>query len=155
MLHVSGILLTTLDRGVFELPGVLHCWPASVRIFARPAFFAKYEVHDILVHDPFGNEDKAAAALSIGVGSFDEPKDAGVLAHLLEHMVFKGSTKFPNQGEFLSYIQERGGEANTVTENEYTCFYFDVREDFFKDALERSSNNSSGMSSTVKGVVES
>ena len=39
----------------------------------------------------------AACALYIGAGSFDEPEDVGGLAHFLEHMLFMGSEKFPDE----------------------------------------------------------
>lgn len=39
------------------------------------------------------NIDKAAAALNVNIGSFADPKDVPGVAHLLEHMLFMGSTK--------------------------------------------------------------
>lgn len=48
---------------------------------------------------------KAAAALSIGVGSFSDPPDIPGLAHFLEHMVFMGSEKYPQENDFDSFIK--------------------------------------------------
>ena len=47
--------------------------------------------------------------MSIGVGSFSDPDDIPGLAHFLEHMVFMGSEKFPEENALdvvvkVSYI---------------------------------------------------
>jgi predicted Zn-dependent peptidase len=47
---------------------------------------------------------KAAAALCVSVGSFSDPKHVPGMAHFLEHMVFMGSEKFPDENDFNSFI---------------------------------------------------
>lgn len=49
-------------------------------------------------------EKLAAAALCVGVGSFSDPRNVQGLAHFLEHMIFMGSKKFPQENEYDSYI---------------------------------------------------
>ncbi|PRQ34773.1 putative nardilysin [Rosa chinensis] len=44
---------------------------------------------------------KAAAAMCVGIGSFSDPPEAPGLAHFLEHMLFMGSTEFPDENELL------------------------------------------------------
>lgn len=44
--------------------------------------------------------EKASTALSVGVGSFQDPISAQGLAHYLEHMLFMGTTKYPNENEY-------------------------------------------------------
>ncbi|KAH8066802.1 M16 peptidase-like protein [Aureococcus anophagefferens] len=46
-----------------------------------------------LVSDPAG--EKAAAALSVGVGAYADRKDRAGLAHFLEHMLFQGTATYP------------------------------------------------------------
>lgn len=48
---------------------------------------------------------QAAAGLCIGVGSFSDPKNVQGMAHFLEHMVFMGSKKFPEENDFDSFIK--------------------------------------------------
>lgn len=43
---------------------------------------------------------KSAAALSVGVGSFLDPHEAQGLAHYLEHMLFMGTEKYPEENEY-------------------------------------------------------
>lgn len=43
---------------------------------------------------------KSSAALSMGVGSFKDPITSQGLAHYLEHMLFMGTTKYPDENEY-------------------------------------------------------
>lgn len=79
----------------------------------------------------------AAAALVVGVGSFLDPKDAQGLFHFLEHMLFMGSSKFPDENEYDSFLSKHGGSSNAFTDTEQTCYYFDVNHKFLKPALDR------------------
>ena len=47
-------------------------------------------------HAPPPAVKKAAAALSVGVGYFSDPWHLQGLSHYLEHMLFMGSTKYPD-----------------------------------------------------------
>ncbi|MDK9764370.1 insulinase family protein [Vibrio sp. D420a] len=89
----------------------------------------------LLVHDQ--HAQKAAAALAVNVGHFDDPSDREGLAHYLEHMLFLGTEKYPKVGEFQSFISQHGGSNNAWTGTEHTCFFFDVELDAFKNALDR------------------
>ena len=44
---------------------------------------------------------KSAAALAVNVGHFDDPMDRQGLAHYLEHMLFLGTEKYPNENEYV------------------------------------------------------
>ncbi|KAL5720801.1 nardilysin [Ranunculus cassubicifolius] len=80
---------------------------------------------------------KAAAALCVGMGSFSDPFEAQGLAHFLEHMLFMGSTEFPDENEYDSYLSKHGGSSNAYTETEYTCYHFEVNREYLKGALKR------------------
>eukprot|EP00249_Psilotum_nudum_P016776 c25983_g1_i2 orf=79-3465(+) len=79
----------------------------------------------------------AAAAMCVGVGSFSDPKDGQGMAHFLEHMLFMGSSKFPNENEYDAFLSKHGGSSNAFTETELTCYYFGVNHKFLKPALDR------------------
>ena len=80
---------------------------------------------------------KSAAGMCIGMGSFSDPQDLPGLAHFLEHMVFMGSTKYPDENAFDQFIQKHGGYDNAHTDTELTTFYFEVQRRNFREALDR------------------
>ncbi|ELA42243.1 uncharacterized protein VICG_00642 [Vittaforma corneae ATCC 50505] len=69
---------------------------------------------------------KASCALSVGVGSFDEPDDIPGLAHFLEHMLFMGTEKYPGENMFFEFISQHNGYSNAFTCDEHTTYYCDV-----------------------------
>ncbi|KAH8338656.1 hypothetical protein KR059_011100, partial [Drosophila kikkawai] len=71
---------------------------------------------------------QAACAVLVTVGSFSEPRQCQGLAHFLEHMIFMGSEKYPAENAFDAFVSKCGGSSNAHTENECTCFYFEVEE---------------------------
>lgn len=48
------------------------------------------------------------------------------MAHYLEHMLFMGSTKYPDENEYDSFLSQSGGSSNAFTECEFTLYHFDV-----------------------------
>uniref|UniRef100_A0A8C0KKH1 Nardilysin convertase n=1 Tax=Canis lupus dingo TaxID=286419 RepID=A0A8C0KKH1_CANLU len=80
---------------------------------------------------------QSAAALCVGVGSFADPDDLPGLAHFLEHMVFMGSLKYPDENGFDAFLKKHGGSDNASTDCERTVFQFDVQRKYFKEALDR------------------
>ena len=83
------------------------------------------------------DELPAAACLNVGVGSFDEPKNIGGLGHFLEHMLFMGSEKYPEESGFNNFISLHGGQRNAETDHEHTAYYFKISENAFPEALDR------------------
>ncbi|KAL1511204.1 hypothetical protein AB1Y20_006018 [Prymnesium parvum] len=77
----------------------------------------------VLISDP--NADKAAAAMDVNVGHASDPEALPGLAHFLEHMLFLGTEKYPDEGYYQAYLQERGGSSNAYTDFEHTNFFFD------------------------------
>ena len=55
-------------------------------------------------------------------GSLDEVSGKTGVAHLLEHMMFKG-TKTYKPGEFSKIIAAAGGRENAFTGADYTCYF--------------------------------
>ena len=43
------------------------------------------------------------------MGSFSDPDKLQGLAHFLEHMVFMGSSKYPDENSYDEFIQKNGG----------------------------------------------
>ncbi|CAM9573464.1 unnamed protein product, partial [Ectocarpus sp. 13 AM-2016] len=79
---------------------------------------------------------KAAAAMAVSVGSLSDPEHCQGLAHYLEHMLFMGSTKYPDENEYDSFISASGGSTNAFTECEYTLYHFDVLPQHLEKGLD-------------------
>ncbi|MDD1768190.1 MAG: insulinase family protein [Methanomassiliicoccales archaeon] len=82
-----------------------------------------------------------ALSVYVKVGSRDEPKGREGLAHLLEHVMFKG-TKKRSSKETSELIEAAGGELNGYTGKESTCYYavsldetLDTAEDVLADLM--------------------
>ncbi len=59
------------------------------------------------------------------------------LAHFLEHMIFMGSDKYPEENALDAYLSEHGGSSNAFTEYESTVFELTVLPNALKGALDR------------------
>ncbi|CAO1412986.1 unnamed protein product [Diamesa tonsa] len=81
--------------------------------------------------------DKSAACLSVEVGHMSDRSDIPGLAHFLEHMLFLGTEKYPNENAYSSFLSENGGTSNAATYPDCTKYYFDIVPDKLEDALDR------------------
>ncbi|GAB0092755.1 nardilysin [Sergentomyia squamirostris] len=82
------------------------------------------------------HEKMAAAALLVDVGSFSDPPDINGLAHFLEHMIFMGSKKYPEENEYDKFVKKHGGSDNASTDCEETVFYFEIPEKHLEGAVD-------------------
>lgn len=74
----------------------------------------------------------ANVRLYVHAGSaYERPEQAGI-SHLLEHMVFKGTTDRPIPGEIAMQVESAGGNLNAGTSWDYTVFYVEVPSDRWK-----------------------
>ncbi|MGI9295182.1 MAG: insulinase family protein, partial [Pseudomonadales bacterium] len=80
---------------------------------------------------------KAAAALDVNVGAKADPRDRQGLAHFLEHMLFLGTKKYPESGEYQEFISSHGGTHNAYTSFEHTNYFFDVNASYLRETLDR------------------
>lgn len=92
-------------------------------------------------NNPDEDEDEnsrkiAAAAMVVNVGSYHEKPECQGLAHLCEHMISMGSTKYPNENELEQLLSRNSGDSNAFTEAEYTAYHFEVVPDKFQEALD-------------------
>ncbi|CAM9645016.1 unnamed protein product [Chrysoparadoxa australica] len=81
-------------------------------------------------------QSKAAAAMAVGVGSFSDPANCHGLAHFVEHMLFMGSKKYPDENHYEAAVQRGGGGTNAMTETEYTVYHFDVLPEHLHECLD-------------------
>ncbi|KAI9024789.1 Metalloenzyme, LuxS/M16 peptidase-like protein [Hyaloraphidium curvatum] len=89
----------------------------------------------LLVHD--AETEKAAAALDVNVGHLADPDEWQGLAHFLEHLLFMGTAKYPQENDYSDFLAKHAGYSNAFTGPEDTNYYFEVSSDFLEPALDR------------------
>jgi len=62
------------------------------------------------------------------IGSSYEPNGITGISHALEHMMFKGTPKYPNT-IFSKLIAENGGDQNAATGSDYTFYYQELAKE--------------------------
>ena len=107
--------------------------PSDPREYA--GFTLPNQMRVVVISDP--STDKAAASLNVHVGSGSDPADRGGLAHMLEHMLFLGTEKYPEPGEYKAFLSSHGGDHNAYTALLDTNYFFDVDKDYLEPALDR------------------
>lgn len=73
------------------------------------------------------------------VGSVDEVPGKSGLAHFLEHLMFKGTTKYPD-GEFSKKVSKAGGNDNAFTTYDYTGYYQNISIDKLEMVMDMESD---------------
>jgi zinc protease len=69
------------------------------------------------------------------VGSADEPMGEAGIAHFLEHLMFKGTPKYP-AGEMDRLIRVNGGDGNAFTTRDYTGYFQKIAKDRLELVME-------------------
>src|SRR5206468_6853718 len=71
----------------------------------------------------------------IGAGSRDEPHARAGVSHFIEHLLFKGSSRYSAQ-EIAETFDELGGELNAATSRETTVLYARIPANGLERALD-------------------
>jgi len=79
-----------------------------------------------LVLAPMSGRDSVAASILVRVGSRWETKRLAGVSHFLEHIVFKGTERFPTSRDVSQSIEGIGGVLNASTDKELTTFWAKV-----------------------------
>ncbi|MFN7444464.1 MAG: M16 family metallopeptidase [Curvibacter sp.] len=97
-----------------------------------------------LIVQPDRRAPTVAHMVWLRVGSMDEVDGASGVAHVLEHMLFKG-TKTLKAGEFSRRVAALGGRENAFTSLDYTGYFQQIParrlEDVMKLEADRFANN--------------
>jgi predicted Zn-dependent peptidase len=85
--------------------------------------------------EPLRGVRSVALGLWIGTGSRDEPRSRAGVSHFIEHLLFKGSSRYSAQ-EIAELFDAMGGELNAATSRETTVVYTRVPDDHVEQALD-------------------
>lgn len=78
------------------------------------------------------------------VGSMDETSGTTGVAHVLEHMMFKGTAKFP-EGSLSKTVARLGGKDNAFTNTDYTGYYQQVPAGHLEKMVEMEADRMNGL----------
>jgi predicted Zn-dependent peptidase len=88
-----------------------------------------------VISERIGGVRSAALGLWIGTGSRDEPPSKAGVSHFIEHLLFKGSSRY-SAVDIAEVFDAMGGELNAATSRETTVVYTRVPDDHLERALD-------------------
>lgn len=119
--------------------GWYNAWPMLVEKMIMPNGFR-------VVLVPMASVSSATVQVFVKAGSRNERGETNGLAHFLEHVIFKGTERYPTAFDISSIADGIGAEMNASTDKECTSYYlkvmkshiplaFDVLSDFVRGPL--------------------
>lgn len=72
----------------------------------------------------------------VRAGYFHEPDEVAGMAHLFEHMFFKGSRHYPGPEEIATHVSALGGSTNAGTIYDSTSYHFVLPREAFERGME-------------------
>jgi len=99
------------------------------------SFQLKNGVRCTVVQDPESKTFAAAAIVDTGAGA--DPRSMPGVAHFVEHCLFLGSEKYPDENGYKSFLAAHGGRSNASTSLHTTTYKFEILADKGEPALDR------------------
>jgi predicted Zn-dependent peptidase len=106
----------------------------------RSAGVAKHQLTELpsgerVISERVSGVRSVALGFWIGAGSRDESQPRAGVSHFIEHLLFKGSSRYSAQ-EIAETFDELGGELNAATSRETTVLYARIPDDRLERALD-------------------
>ncbi len=87
-------------------------------------------------------EDKkatlSAVSLCVNCGSYDDEIQGS--AHFLEHMLFMGNEKYPDEKYYSFFINSHNGFSNAYTAGDHTNYYYNIDSNYLLESFDVFSN---------------
>lgn len=126
---IAGTLGFLLISGLMTGPPS-RAWGAAEESFTLPN-----GLKVIIVEQP--GSQVVSMRVMIRTGAVDEAvRSEYGLAHLMEHMAFKGTSRFPDPGLISSLVERNGGDMNAYTSSDSTVYYLNMPSDQLTLGLE-------------------
>ncbi len=132
--HIASWLLTT---------SVLVCAQAISAAATEPREFILSNGMKVLIAE-VQKAPVATVQVWYKVGSRNEVMGRAGLSHMLEHMMFKGTAKYP-KGSFSRIIRKNGGMDNAFTSQDFTAYFENLAADRVELALELEADRMQGL----------
>ncbi|TAE32833.1 MAG: insulinase family protein [Alphaproteobacteria bacterium] len=120
-------------RTIVALILIMMAWVAQA---AQPITFYRETLDNGLkvVIVPNHRAPVVSHNLLVAAGAADDPRGASGLAHYLEHMMFKGTPRFP-EGSYDTIIQGLGGVHNAYTSSDMTGYYVTIASEHLEQVM--------------------
>lgn len=89
-----------------------------------------------LLVTPLPNTMAVSIVFMVGVGSRYESDPEGGASHFIEHVVFKGTSKWPTAKDIASVVEGVGGIINGSTSQEITSYWVKLPRDHWRTGFE-------------------
>jgi zinc protease len=133
----------------FLLYALVASAPASAGVFNPQTFTLKNGMQVVVV------ENHRAPVVShmmwYKVGSADEAPGKSGIAHFFEHLMFKGTKKFPGN-TFSTRVARNGGRENAFTSHDYTAYYQSIAVDRLPMVMEMEADRMRGLVLSDKDI---
>lgn len=77
--------------------------------------------------------DIACVSMLVKIGYFQDTLPG--MAHFLEHMLFNGTEKYPDENLFSEHIAKYNGYSNAWTAHNHTCYYYTLSQNGLHESL--------------------
>lgn len=130
-------------RRIHLLAALLVFGSISISLAAEPSeYLLSNGMKVLLVEVP--KAPVATVQVWYKVGSRNEVMGRAGLSHMLEHMMFKGTTRYP-KGSFSRIVRKNGGIDNAFTGQDFTAYFENVAADRVGLALELEADRMQGL----------
>lgn len=128
---------------IYLLATLLAFGSVSISLGAEPSeYILSNGMKVLLVEVP--KAPVATVQVWYKVGSRNEVMGRAGLSHMLEHMMFKGTTRYP-KGSFSRIVRKNGGLDNAFTGQDFTAYFENVAADRVGLALELEADRMQGL----------
>ena len=140
-LRAAGAALLLAAGTAFTPAWSQQLAPSTPPVTAAAAQVSQFKLDNGLtvIVNPDRRAPTAVHMLWVRVGSMDEVDGASGVAHVLEHMMFKGTDKL-QPGEFSRRVAALGGRENAFTSMDYTGYYQQVPANRLGDVMALEAN---------------
>ncbi len=97
----------------------------------------KYVTLDNNIEVLFVHDEKAlvsSVSLSVGCGSYEDTEPG--CAHFLEHMLFMGNEKYPDEKYYSFFVSSHNGYCNAYTAGDHTNYYYTIDSNYLEKSLD-------------------
>ena len=147
-LFIRLLLSSFILAALLAAPPLLA--PASAKVFEPETFILKNGMQVVVIRNP--RAPVVTHMVWYKVGAADEPPGQSGIAHLLEHLMFKGTKKLKS-GEFSKIVARNGGRENAFTSQDYTGYYQTIAVDRLETMMRHEADRMTGLVLTEAAIA--